>query len=78
MLSRLHHTNCVECGKPYGDPAFGYHAGRIENGPAYWSDRGLLCSHECAVEHFKRRREAGDPMREPAPNPLEQMKAGRR
>jgi hypothetical protein len=77
MLSRLHHTNCVECGKPYGDPAFTYHAGRIEGGPAYWSDRGLLCSHACAIDHFKRRREAGDPMREPAPNPLEQMVAGR-
>ena len=77
MLTRLHHTSCVECGKPYGDPAFTYEAGRIENGAAYWSDRGLLCSPPCAIEHFKRRRTAGDPMRDPAPNPLEQMAARR-
>ena len=77
MLTRLHHTSCVECGKPYGDPAFTYEAGRIENGAAYWSDRGLLCSHPCAIEHFKRRRTAGDPMRDPAPDPLEQMAARR-
>ena len=77
MLTRPHHTRCVECGKPYGDPAFAYEAGRIEKGAAYWSDRGLLCSHPCAIEHFKRRRTAGDPMRDPAPDPLEQMAARR-
>ena len=73
MLNRLHHTSCVECGKPYGAPEFGYHAGRAEKGPAYWSNRGLLCSPACANEHFKRRAAAGDPMGEPAENPLERM-----
>jgi hypothetical protein len=77
MLTRPHHTHCVECGKPFGDPTFTYEAGRIENGAAYWSDRGLLCSHACAIEHFQRRRAAGDPMRDPAPNPQERTVVGR-
>ncbi len=71
MLDRLHHAKCIECGKPFGAPDFGYHAGRIENGPAYWSERGLLCSQGCAQQHALRRRDAGDPMRAPADNPLE-------
>ncbi len=77
MLTRPHQAKCVECGKAYGRPDFEYHYNRIENGPAYWSDRGLLCSHACAIEHFKRRRAAGDPMREPAASPLERTAARR-
>lgn len=77
MLTRLHHTNCVQCGKPYGSPEFVYHAGRIEKGPAYWSDRGLLCSQVCAAEHHASRAEAGNPMHEPAENPLERIGARR-
>jgi hypothetical protein len=71
MLQRPQAPACIECGRPYGHPAFAHHAGRSESGPAYWSDRGLLCSHACATAHFERRVKAGDPMREPAPNPLE-------
>ena len=78
MLNRLHHTNCVECGTPYGTPEFGYHYGRMERGPAYWSDRGLLCSHSCATEHFKRRLKAGERIPEPAPNPLDASGVARR
>jgi len=78
VLKRLHHTHCVECGKPYGKPDFGYQSGRIERGPAYWSERGLLCSHVCATAHFKRRDAAGEPMREPAPNPLDASGRSRR
>ncbi|HEY8381819.1 MAG TPA: hypothetical protein VIL09_06690 [Microvirga sp.] len=74
MLNRLHDSNCIVCGKAYGDPQFGYQYGRIENGPAYWSDRGLLCSIECSMEHRKQRLAAGDPMRDPAPNPLERTR----
>ena len=71
MLQRPQARACVECGRPYGHPDFGYHAGRIENGPAYWSDRGLLCSEACSTAHFERRVKEGNPMREPAPNPLD-------
>ncbi len=72
MLKKTPTRTCIECGLPYGHPDFGYHAGRIENGPAYWSDRGLLCSHACSTVHFEKRVREGDPMKEPAPNPLEQ------
>jgi len=72
MLKRLPPRTCVECGLPYGHADFGYHAGAIESGPAYWSDRGLLCSHVCSMAHFERREKEGDPMAEPAPDPFEQ------
>ncbi|WP_112664047.1 hypothetical protein [Microvirga flavescens] len=66
MLNRLSQRRCLECGRLYGDPDFTYHAGRIEKGPAYWTDEGVLCSHACSVAHFKRRNEEGRPMAEPA------------
>ncbi len=72
MLKKAQARTCIECGLPYGHPNFTYHAGRIESGPAYWSERGLLCSHACSTAHFEKRVKQGDPMREPAPNPLEQ------
>jgi hypothetical protein len=72
MLKRTQARTCVECGLAYGHPDFSYHYGRTENGPSYWSDRGLLCSHACSLAHFERREKEGDPMTEPAPNPLEQ------
>ncbi|WP_457090097.1 hypothetical protein [Microvirga sp. P5_D2] len=71
MLNRLTPRACVECGLPYGHTDFAYHYGRIENGPSYWSDRGLLCSIVCSTAHHERREKAGDPMMEPALNPLE-------
>ncbi|WP_084731082.1 hypothetical protein [Microvirga vignae] len=71
MLNRLNSRTCVECGLPYGHTDFAYHAGRIENGPSYWSDRGLLCSVTCSTAHYDKREKEGDPMKEPAPNPLE-------
>ena len=77
MLQSLHHTNCLTCGKPYGATDFGYYSGRPENGPAYWSERGLLCSHECAGQPHRQRFAAGDPMRDPADNPLERTNARR-
>jgi hypothetical protein len=72
MLKRTQARTCIECGLPYGHPDFVYHADRTESGPAYWSERGLLCSHACSTAHFEKRMKAGDPMTEPAPNPLEQ------
>jgi hypothetical protein len=32
------------------------HAGIREHGPAYWSDRGILCSVGCAHKHFRKRK----------------------
>jgi len=72
MLQRLKPRSCVECGLPYGHPDFCYHSGKIDNGPAYWSDQGLLCSHACSTAHFVRREKEGNPMREPAPEPFGQ------
>jgi len=72
MLKKAQARTCIECGLPYGHPDFTYHAGRVESGPAYWSERGLLCSHACSTAHFEKRVKAGDPMTEPAPNPIEQ------
>jgi hypothetical protein len=72
MLKKTRARTCIECGLPYDHPDFVYHAGRVQNGPAYWSERGLLCSHACSTAHFEKRVKAGDPMTEPAPNPLEQ------
>ena len=71
MLKKTQARTCIECGLPYGHRDFTYHAGRIESGPAYCSERGLLCSHACSTAHFEKRTEEGDPMTEPAPNPLE-------
>jgi hypothetical protein len=72
MLSRPQQHACVECGLPYGHPDFSYHAGQVRNGPAYWSDRGLLCSNACSVAHCIRRDREGTPMAAPGPNPFEQ------
>ncbi len=60
---------CVECDTPYEDPAFCYFGGIPEAGPAYWSDKGVLCSPKCSLDHFLKRQAAGDPMTAPAPHP---------
>ncbi len=70
MLDRSPRPVCIECGLPYEAPSFARHAGDIRNGPAYWSDRGLLCSPICATAHVARRRMEGTEMREPAPAPM--------
>ena len=71
MLARPERYRCIECGMHYGSEEFALHEGRIENGPAYWCDRGLLCSSQCSLAHFLKRREEGTLQQEPAPNPLE-------
>lgn len=71
MLKRLDPRTCIECGLSYGHTDFAYHAGKAENGPSYWSDRGLLCSAACSTAHYERREKEGDVMKEPAPNPFE-------
>lgn len=71
MLNSKSPKACIECGLPFGHQDFAYHAGRVQKGPAYWSDQGILCSHSCSVVHFLRRERQGNPMTDPAPNPLE-------
>jgi hypothetical protein len=56
MLARTPKAVCLECGLPWTSPAFVAHAGIREHGPAYWSDRGILCSVDCAHEHFRKRK----------------------
>lgn len=71
MLARPEKYRCIECGLPYGADTFQYYHGKIEDGPAYWSDRGLLCSTKCSLAHHRKRAEEGTLQREPAPNPFE-------
>lgn len=71
MLARPETRRCIECGLPFNMPGFNYHHGQIENGPVYWSDRGILCSPSCSLTHFKRREAEGTLPVAPAPNPFE-------
>lgn len=78
MLARPERHRCIECGLPYGAEGFALHYGRIENGPAYWCDRGLLCSPQCSLAHTRKRIAEGTLPREPAPDPFETDPASRR
>jgi hypothetical protein len=69
MLARTPSLACLECGKPLAAPDFAFHGARRERGPAYWSDRGVLCSAVCATRHAAKRRAEGTDMRDPAPDP---------
>jgi hypothetical protein len=71
MLARPERHRCIECGLAYSEDGFDLHSGRIENGPAYWCDRGLLCSPKCSVAHYRKRADEGTLATEPAPNPLD-------
>jgi hypothetical protein len=71
MLARGEKYKCIECGLPYAADGFDLHYGRIENGPAYWSDRGLLCSPKCSLQHHRKRAAEGTLPAAPAPNPME-------
>jgi hypothetical protein len=70
MLARRETRRCIECGQPYGAIGFWCHHGDIENGPAYWSDRGILCSPKCSLVHFRRREAEGSLTSVPAPDPF--------
>jgi hypothetical protein len=70
MLTRSPHPSCIECGKSMSDSGFDFHYGLRQNGPAYWSDEGVICSHVCAAAHFSRRRTDGREMKEPAAEPI--------
>jgi len=71
MLAGPEKSRCIECGLPFGMPGFDYHQGRIENGPAYWADRGILCSPACSLKHFRRRKAEGTLPAAPARDPFE-------
>lgn len=71
MLARPDAYRCIECGLSYREPEFNLHEGRIENGPAYWSDRGILCSPQCSLAHYKKRAAEGTLAHQPAPDPFE-------
>jgi hypothetical protein len=71
MLARPEKYKCIECGLPVGAEGFSLHYGRLENGPAYWSDRGVLCSPACSLAHTRRRAAEGTLPDRPAGNPLE-------
>jgi recombinational DNA repair protein (RecF pathway) len=71
MLARPDTRRCVECGTPYDSPNFHYHYGRVDQGAAYWSDRGILCSPRCAMTHHKRRAAEGTLPDAPAPDPFD-------
>ena len=70
MLARPETHRCIECGLPYGGVGFWCHQGDIDNGPAYWSDRGILCSPKCSLTHFRRREAEGTLTASPAPDPF--------
>lgn len=71
MLARPEKYSCIECGLPMGADGFHHYYGRIEDGPAYWSDRGILCSPACSMAHTRRRVAEGTLADRPAANPLE-------
>lgn len=71
MLARPERYRCIECNLPWGDERFACYHGQVEYGPAYWCDRGLLCSPQCALAHYQKRRAEGTMPTEPAPNPFE-------
>jgi hypothetical protein len=71
MLARAEKHRCIECSLPFGAETFHYYEGIIDNGPAYWSDRGVLCSPQCSLKHHLKRREEGTLAQTPAPDPFE-------
>jgi hypothetical protein len=71
MLARPERHRCIECGLPFGADGFWLHSGKLENGPAYWCDRGVLCSPQCSTGHHAKRRTEGTLPDKPAPDPFE-------
>lgn len=71
MLARPDAYRCIECGLPYRATGFHYYHGMIEEGPAYWTDRGIMCSPQCSLAHYKKRAAEGTLPQDPAPDPFE-------
>lgn len=70
MLARPETYKCIECGLPFGADGFALHHGTLENGPAYWCDRGVLCSPQCSLAHNRKRAAEGTLPTEPARDPF--------
>ncbi len=68
MLARPGTLRCIECGLAETAPGFAYHGGNLDHGPAYWCDRGVLCSLKCSVAHSLRREQEGTRSDDPAPD----------
>jgi hypothetical protein len=71
MLAPPETRRCIQCGASFDSPAFWYHQGDPANGPAYWTDRGILCSPTCSLSHFQMRQAQGTLPTKPAPDPFE-------
>jgi hypothetical protein len=71
MLAKTPRPICLECGLAHGEPGFAHDHGDIDNGPAYWSDRGLLCSAPCALEHVRKRTAEGTMPKGPIDCPVD-------
>lgn len=71
MLARPEKFRCIECNLPFGAETFAYYHGEIEMGPAYYTDRGVLCSAKCALTHHEKRRAAGTLPSAPPRNPMD-------
>lgn len=71
MLARPETRRCIQCGTPFDSPLFSYHQGDVKNGPAYWTDRGVLCSLICSLSHFMMRKAEGTAPSKPTPDPFE-------
>jgi hypothetical protein len=71
MLARPQTYRCIECGLAFGEPGFSYYHGDIDNGPAYWTDRGILCSPRCSLAHHRRRSADETLPAAPAPYPFD-------
>ncbi|ESZ19445.1 hypothetical protein X737_14180 [Mesorhizobium sp. L48C026A00] len=70
VLARPDAYRCTECGLPYRTAGFCHHRGKIEDGAAYWSDRGILCSPQCSLAHHRKRQAEGTLPQAPAPDPF--------
>jgi len=69
MLARTEKHRCIECGLAYGEPSFSLHG--TSGGPAYWTDRGVLCSPQCSLAHHRKRAAEGTLPPAPPPSPFE-------
>ncbi|MGB3501927.1 MAG: hypothetical protein WBA44_09905 [Mesorhizobium sp.] len=70
MLAPNDNFRCIECGKSQSFPGFAFYHGEPELGPAYYSDRGVLCSPACSLAHFSKRRAEGTMPQMPVKNPI--------
>ena len=66
MLASAQSRRCVECGTPYEAESFHYWYGDARKGPAYFCDRGILCSPKCSLAHHRHRAAEGTLPNQPA------------